>query len=106
MASSNLTYGLSLHLQSMASVECNILLLTLQSLHNASENAAIVIQSHFRRLIERRKFLKMMKAICLVQIVTRAWLTVKKNSELNKFSFARVQEHPSGICFYEYFGFV
>ncbi|XP_021293893.1 abnormal spindle-like microcephaly-associated protein homolog isoform X2 [Herrania umbratica] len=59
------------------------------------ENAAIVIQSHFRRLIERRKFLKMMKAICLMQTVIRAWLTVKKYSELNKFSFSRVQEVPS-----------
>ncbi|XWS15589.1 hypothetical protein CRYUN_Cryun34aG0013700 [Craigia yunnanensis] len=61
------------------------------------ENAAIVIQSHFRRLIERRKFLKMMKAICLMKTVIRAWLTVKKNSELNKFSLARVQEYPSEV---------
>ncbi|XVE51131.1 hypothetical protein DITRI_Ditri02bG0014400 [Diplodiscus trichospermus] len=59
------------------------------------ENAAIVIQSHFRRFIEHRKFLKKMKAICLLQTVIRAWLTVKKNSELNKFTFARVQEYPS-----------
>ncbi|XP_022716089.1 abnormal spindle-like microcephaly-associated protein homolog isoform X2 [Durio zibethinus] len=59
------------------------------------EKAAIVIQSHFRRLIERCKFLKMMKAICLMQNIIRAWLTVKKKSELNKFSFARVQEFPS-----------
>ncbi|XP_007026043.2 PREDICTED: abnormal spindle-like microcephaly-associated protein homolog isoform X2 [Theobroma cacao] len=59
------------------------------------ENAAIVIQSHFRRLIECRKFLKMMKAICLMQTVIRAWLTVKKHSELSKFSFSRVQEFPS-----------
>ncbi|XVE87804.1 hypothetical protein DITRI_Ditri19aG0017700 [Diplodiscus trichospermus] len=81
----------------------DILLPTLQSLHNASENAEIVIQSHFRRLIERRNFLKMMKAICLMQTVIRAWLMVKKNSELNKFSFARVQEFPSCICSYQVF---
>ncbi|GMI72737.1 hypothetical protein like AT4G21820 [Hibiscus trionum] len=59
------------------------------------ENAAIIIQSRFRRLIERRNFLKMMKAICLIQAVIRAWLTVKKNTELNKFNFASVQGFPS-----------
>ncbi|XVF87711.1 hypothetical protein PTKIN_Ptkin18bG0142500 [Pterospermum kingtungense] len=65
------------------------------SIDVSRENAAIVIQSHFRRLVERCKFLKMMKAICLMQTVIRAWLTVKKNSELNIFTFARVQEHSS-----------
>ncbi|XP_017646793.1 uncharacterized protein LOC108487076 isoform X2 [Gossypium arboreum] len=59
------------------------------------EKAAIVIQSHFRRFIERHNFLKMTKAIGLIQTVTRAWLTVKKNSELNKFRFAGVPEVPS-----------
>ncbi|KAG4177996.1 hypothetical protein ERO13_A10G013700v2 [Gossypium hirsutum] len=60
------------------------------------EKAAIVIQSHFRRFIERHNFLKMTKAIGLIQTVTRAWLTVKKNSALNKFRFAGVPEVPSG----------
>ncbi|KAA3478798.1 abnormal spindle-like microcephaly-associated protein-like protein isoform X1 [Gossypium australe] len=64
------------------------------------EKAAIVIQSHFRRFIERHNFLKMTKAIGLIQAVTRAWLTVKKNSELNKFSFAGVPEVPSGVYSY------
>ncbi|KAL4309998.1 hypothetical protein GQ457_01G042960 [Hibiscus cannabinus] len=73
----------------------NIYFLTLPLLHNATENAAIIIQSHYKRLIERRNFLKMMKAICLVQAVIRVWLTVKKNTELNKFNFASVQEFPS-----------
>lgn len=82
------------------SVVSSFFLLTLLSLHNASEKAAIVIQSHFRRFIERHNFLKMTKAIGLIQIVTRAWLTVKKNSELNKFSFAGVPEVPSGVYSY------
>ncbi|TYG97164.1 hypothetical protein ES288_A10G015800v1 [Gossypium darwinii] len=60
------------------------------------EKAAIVIQSHFRRFIERHNSLKMTKAIGLIQTVTRAWLTVKKNSALNKFRFAGVPEVPSG----------
>ncbi|KAK8592272.1 hypothetical protein V6N13_062858 [Hibiscus sabdariffa] len=59
------------------------------------ENAAIIIQSHYKRLIERGNFLKMLKAICLVQAVIRVWLTVKKNTELNKFNFASVEEFPS-----------
>ncbi|KAH1048693.1 hypothetical protein J1N35_039477 [Gossypium stocksii] len=61
------------------------------------EKAAIVIQSHFRRFIQRHNFLKMTKAIGLMQTVTRAWLTVKRNSELNKFSFAGVPEVPSEL---------
>ncbi|KHG16959.1 Abnormal spindle-like microcephaly-associated protein [Gossypium arboreum] len=42
----------------------------------------------------------MTKAIGLIQTVTRAWLTVKKNSELNKFRFAGVPEVPSGVYSY------
>uniref|UniRef100_A0A2N9F0U2 Calponin-homology (CH) domain-containing protein n=1 Tax=Fagus sylvatica TaxID=28930 RepID=A0A2N9F0U2_FAGSY len=44
------------------------------------ENAAKVIQSHVRRLIERRNFLMMVNAVSFLQIVIRAWLTVKKSS--------------------------
>ncbi|TYJ30919.1 hypothetical protein E1A91_A06G160900v1 [Gossypium mustelinum] len=56
------------------------------------ENAATIIQSHYRRLKERRNFLKMMKAICLVQTVVRTWLTIKKNTKINKFCSASGQE--------------
>ncbi|MBA0598291.1 hypothetical protein Gorai_008059, partial [Gossypium raimondii] len=59
------------------------------------ENAATIIQSHYRRLKERRNFLKMMKAICLVQTVVRTWLTVKKNTKINKFCSASGQEFRS-----------
>ncbi|PPS08516.1 hypothetical protein GOBAR_AA12142 [Gossypium barbadense] len=61
------------------------------------DNAATIIQSHYRRLKERRNFLKMMKAICLVQTVVRTWLTVKKNTKINKFCSASGQEFRSGI---------
>ncbi|KAA3478153.1 abnormal spindle-like microcephaly-associated protein-like protein isoform X1 [Gossypium australe] len=76
-------------------LESKILRLTLQLLHDASENAATIIQSHYRRLKERRNFLKMMKAICLVQTVVRTWLTVKKNTKINKFCSASGQEFRS-----------
>ncbi|XP_038995786.1 uncharacterized protein LOC120120147 [Hibiscus syriacus] len=59
------------------------------------ENAAIIIQSRYRRLLERHNFLKMMKAICLVQAVMHAWLTVKKSTKLNDFNFASIREFPS-----------
>ncbi|XP_039044052.1 abnormal spindle-like microcephaly-associated protein homolog [Hibiscus syriacus] len=61
------------------------------------EIAAIVIQSHFRSFILRRNFLKKIKAIGLIQTVMRAWLIVKKNSQLNKFTFNRDQEFPSEL---------
>ncbi|GMI93317.1 hypothetical protein like AT4G21820 [Hibiscus trionum] len=67
------------------------------SINISRENAAIVIQSHFRSFLERRNFLKKIKALGLIQTVLRAWLTVKKNSELNKFSFAGDQEFPSEL---------
>ncbi|KAH1055683.1 hypothetical protein J1N35_033748 [Gossypium stocksii] len=59
------------------------------------ENAATIIQSHYRRLKERRNFLKMVKAICLVQTAVRTWLTVKKNTKINKFCPASGQEFRS-----------
>ncbi|KAL5773413.1 hypothetical protein ACOSP7_013002 [Xanthoceras sorbifolium] len=53
------------------------------------ENAAKVIQSHFRSLIARRKFLKMRNAVVLLQIVYRAWLAVKQNLSLNNSETSR-----------------
>ncbi|KAK8594444.1 hypothetical protein V6N13_015366 [Hibiscus sabdariffa] len=64
------------------------------SIDISRENAAIVIQSHFRSVIERHNFLKKIKALGLIQTVLRAWLTVKKKSELNKFNFAVDKEFP------------
>lgn len=45
-------------------------------------NAAQVIQSHFRRWIQRRNFLKMRNAVSFLQIAIREWLEVKFNSSL------------------------
>lgn len=58
------------------------------------ENAAKVIQSHFRRVIERRHFLKMLKATCFLQIVIRAWLAVSRSGCIY---FPPVQARPYGI---------
>ncbi|KAL2628242.1 hypothetical protein AAZV13_07G221900 [Glycine max] len=44
------------------------------------ENAAITIQLHFRGLVARRKFLKMVNAVTLLQTGFRAWLKVKQGS--------------------------
>lgn len=62
------------------------------------ENAAKIIQSHFRRLIERRSFLKMVNAVSFLQIVIRAWLTVRKKSAFVKFDTIQVKGLSSGMC--------
>lgn len=51
-----------------------------------SENAAKVIQSHFRRSIERRRYMKMKNAVSFLQSVIRAWLTARQKTALRKFS--------------------
>ncbi|KAG5246756.1 abnormal spindle microcephaly-associated protein [Salix suchowensis] len=56
------------------------------------ENAAKVIQSHFRRSVERHNFLKMIRAASFLQTAIRAWLMVKKKSVLLKFSSVTVQD--------------
>ncbi|XP_074586575.1 uncharacterized protein LOC141842259 [Curcuma longa] len=51
--------------------------------YDDGEWAAKVIQAHFRRIIERKKFLKLKKATCILQSSIRAWQTVvlgRKNS--------------------------
>ncbi|KAF5474772.1 hypothetical protein F2P56_006637 [Juglans regia] len=60
------------------------------------EDAAKVIQSHFRRLIERRYFLKMVNAASFLQIVIRAWLTVRNKLTCINFGTIRVEELSSG----------
>lgn len=47
------------------------------------ENAAKVIQSHFRSLKARQNFLKLRNAVVLMQNVFRAWLALKQNSAPN-----------------------
>ncbi|GLT83252.1 hypothetical protein SLE2022_015520 [Rubroshorea leprosula] len=64
-----------------------------QSIDMQRETSAIVIQSHFRRLIACCDFLKKRKAICLLQTVIRAWLKVKQNSVPIKFCTLEVREY-------------
>lgn len=52
-------------------------------------NAAQVMQTHFRRLIQRRNFLKMRNAVSFLQIAIRAWLEVKFNSTLEDFDTSK-----------------
>ncbi|XP_009407068.2 uncharacterized protein LOC103989847 [Musa acuminata AAA Group] len=44
--------------------------------YDTEEWAVKIIQSQFRRFIERNKFLKIKNATCVLQAVIRAWLTV------------------------------
>ncbi|XP_059662135.1 uncharacterized protein LOC132308145 [Cornus florida] len=55
------------------------------------ENAAKIMQSHFRRIIERRSYLRIKNAVSFLQSVIRAWLTAKKKSAINGFSTSKVQ---------------
>ncbi|PON84060.1 Beta-catenin [Trema orientale] len=56
------------------------------------ENAAKVIQSHFRRLIERRKFLKMLNAASLLQTIFRALLIARNKTSCINFTAIQGQE--------------
>jgi hypothetical protein len=70
------------------------------TINTVSENAAKVIQSHFRRSVERHNFLKMRRAASFLQTAIRAWLMVKKRPFLLKFSSVTVQDFRCGTYFY------
>ncbi|CAI9087830.1 OLC1v1022007C1 [Oldenlandia corymbosa var. corymbosa] len=55
-------------------------LITRKASNIERENAAKMIQSHFRRLLEFRKYMKMRKATYLLQVAVRAWLAAKLRS--------------------------
>lgn len=50
------------------------------------ENAARTIQSHVRGLVARRKFVKMINAVTLLQTAFRAWLKVRLESTCMTFT--------------------
>ncbi|XP_077220571.1 binding / calmodulin binding protein isoform X2 [Tasmannia lanceolata] len=50
-----------------------------------AEGAALVIQSHFRGLIERRSYLRIKTATSFLQTIIRGWLTVTGKNTSNKF---------------------
>lgn len=64
-----------------------------------SENAAITIQLHFRGLVARRKFLKMVNAVTLLQTGFRAWLKVKQGSVCMILSTVQVCDSSCGMQF-------
>ncbi|KAM7250600.1 hypothetical protein ACFE04_022483 [Oxalis oulophora] len=45
-----------------------------KTMTEVTKNAAIVIQSHFRKLRDRRNYLRMINAVHFLQTVVRAWL--------------------------------
>ncbi|KAL6990794.1 hypothetical protein U1Q18_008916 [Sarracenia purpurea var. burkii] len=56
------------------------------------ENAAKIIQSHFRRSMKHRDYLHIRNAVLFLQTVIRAWLAVKNKLPITKFCTSRVQE--------------
>ncbi|XP_057498724.1 LOW QUALITY PROTEIN: uncharacterized protein LOC130783194 [Actinidia eriantha] len=56
------------------------------------ENAARIIQSHFRRSINRSNYLRVKNAVYFLQTVVQAWLAVKKKSAISKSVTRRIQE--------------
>ncbi|XP_074307521.1 uncharacterized protein LOC141642588 [Silene latifolia] len=55
-------------------------------------NAAIIIQSHIRGVLERKKYLKMKQAVSCLQLYIQAWLIAKKTLECNKIRASIIQE--------------
>ncbi|KAK6149768.1 hypothetical protein DH2020_017293 [Rehmannia glutinosa] len=50
------------------------------------ENAAIIIQSHYRRLVEHRNYMRTANAALVLQTVALAWLSVKKKVSMKELS--------------------
>lgn len=61
------------------------------------ENAAKIIQSHFRRSVEISRFMSIKKAVCLLQTAIRAWLFVKLDSLTNQFGANKAQKLSYGM---------
>ncbi|KAL3742143.1 hypothetical protein ACJRO7_017602 [Eucalyptus globulus] len=60
------------------------------------DDAACLIQSRYRGMIERRKFLKIMDAVSLLQSATRAWLVVRQKMLLPRSFVTEVDEFLCG----------
>ncbi|KAL8461394.1 hypothetical protein ACS0TY_032750 [Phlomoides rotata] len=52
--------------------------------NDEKENAATIIQSHYRRLVERRNYMRITNAALVLQSVTLAWLSVKKKESIKE----------------------
>ncbi|XP_030533430.1 abnormal spindle-like microcephaly-associated protein isoform X2 [Rhodamnia argentea] len=60
------------------------------------DDAACLIQSHYRGMMERRKFLKIMDEVSLLQSATRAWLVVRQKMVLARSFVTEVDEFLCG----------
>ncbi|KAF5178672.1 Abnormal spindle-like microcephaly-associated protein isogeny [Thalictrum thalictroides] len=74
--------------------KCAIRVISPLQCHTASRDGLIsqrraskTIQSHFRGLIARRKFLKIKTAVCFLQSVIRAWFKLKMTNATNICAF-------------------
>ncbi|CAJ2649516.1 unnamed protein product [Trifolium pratense] len=65
---------------------------TTESNTTIRENAARTIQAHVRGLVVRRKFLKMVTAVALLQSVFRAWLKVRQESVCMIFTTGQIYD--------------
>ncbi|XP_076923036.1 uncharacterized protein LOC143585026 [Bidens hawaiensis] len=63
-----------------------------QSNDNQRENAATIIQSHFRLFVKYRNFKRIMNTISFLQAVIRVWVMVKNTSATAKFNTIKIQE--------------
>ncbi|KAL3627521.1 hypothetical protein CASFOL_028884 [Castilleja foliolosa] len=57
------------------------------------ENAAIIIQSHYRRLVEHRNYKRISNAALVLQTIALAWLSVKKKVSMKKLTGKTRGEH-------------
>ncbi|KAI3680544.1 hypothetical protein L6452_35317 [Arctium lappa] len=63
-----------------------------QSSDTQRENAAKIIQSHFRRSVEHQNYTRIKKAVSFLQAIMRVWLTVKNTSAIEKLDMIKNQE--------------
>ncbi|XP_076959429.1 uncharacterized protein LOC143635490 [Bidens hawaiensis] len=63
-----------------------------QSNVNQRENAATIIQSHFRRFVKYQNFKRIKNTISFLQAVIRVWVMVKNTSVTAKFNTIKIQE--------------
>ncbi|CAI9756596.1 unnamed protein product [Fraxinus pennsylvanica] len=68
------------------------------------ENAATIIQSHFRRLVQRRNYLRKRDAVLVLQNVLWSWLSVKKKLFVKKANARNTQSSIFSMEHTENFG--
>lgn len=64
-----------------------------------SERAARTIQSHMKGLVVRRKFLRTVNAVTLLQTVFRAWLKVRQEAVCTILTTGQIYDFSHGMQF-------